>query len=231
MTKRKILLAEDDENFGLMLKSFLTLNNYNITWAKNGEEALDIAKNNDFDLYICDVMMPLMDGFHLANELRNLGKKQPLIFLTAKSMKEDKVQGYKAGAVDYLVKPFDPDILSLKIEALFEHYSKSTGEHTELTIGSFKFNTIERTLILADFKKRLSPKESALLQMLIEYKNRLLPREEALLKIWNDDGYFPTQSMNVFITKLRGHLKKDPNYHLEIENIRGSGFILRESAR
>lgn len=227
--KKRILLADDNINFGMMLQSFLHLNGFEVIWTKNGNEAMNILQTSDFDLCILDVMMPQKDGFTLAEEMKKAGKNAPFIFLTAKGLKEDKIKGFKTGAIDYLVKPFDPEILILKIEALFSQIGEQKHQPKIIEIGSFQFNAAERSLVLGKDKQKLSPKESELLQLLIERKDKVVPREEALLKIWKDDGYFTTQSMNVFVTKLRSYLSKDPNYKIEIENIRGNGFILRVS--
>jgi DNA-binding response OmpR family regulator len=221
-----ILIAEDNENFGLMLTSYLKLSKYSVTLAKNEQVALKELINEPFDLYIFDVMMPLMDGFELAQKTRELGFKKPIIFLTAKSLKEDKMRGYSVGAIDYLVKPFDPDILLLKIKSITEQFSSSKTSTKLLRFGSFELNIVHRTLVIGESKIKLSPKECELLELLVNSKNELLSREEALLKIWKDDGYFQVQSMNVFITKLRQYLSKDPAFEIKIESIRGSGFIL-----
>ncbi|HEX8577667.1 MAG TPA: response regulator transcription factor [Flavobacterium sp.] len=179
-----------------------------------------------FDLFIFDVMMPVMDGFELASEVRKRGFNQPFLFLTAKGMREDKITGFASGALDYLVKPFDPEILILKIKAIFEQLSPVATKNTIISFGSFRFDTIKRTLTLGTIEKKLSPKERDLLQLLLANKETVLTREEALLKIWKDDGYFSTQSMNVFITKLRNYLQIDPDYEINIESIRGTGFLL-----
>ena len=223
-----ILLAEDNESFGIMLTRFLELNNLKVTWAKNGKEALELLQEEHFDLYIFDVMMPELDGFSLAENSRKLLSDKPLVFLAAKGLKEDQIQGYKLGATDYLVKPFDPDILLLKVNALLKQRVKKDEDIVQsISIGSFTYNLQERSLTTENFKKTLSPKEGELLLLLHENQNNLLKREDALLKIWKDDNYFTTQSMNVFITKLRNYLKNDLHHHIEVENIRGSGYILR----
>jgi len=224
--KKKILIAEDNENFGMMLTSYLKMNHFDIVWAKNGQEALQEIHTTAFDLCIFDVMMPIMDGFELASEVRKRGFSQPFLFLTAKGMREDKITGYSSGAIDYLVKPFDPEILILKIKAIFEQLSPVAVKDTVISFGSFRFDTFKRILALGSTEKKLSPKERDLLQLLLANKEAVLTREEALLKIWKDDGYFPTQSMNVFITKLRNHLQIDPVYDITIESIRGTGFLL-----
>ncbi len=223
----KILLAEDDANFGMMLKSFLELHDFQVVWSVDGMLAYDEVKKSEFDICILDVMMPQKDGFALAEDIIKIRPGMPFIFLTAKSMKEDQVKGYKIGAADYLVKPFDPDILLLKLQAIL----KSTGhDQTEIQdvrrIGSFEFNNKKRTLKLEKKEFKLGPKENELLKLFAEKPGELLSREEALLRIWKEDSYFTAQSMNVFITKLRKYLREDPVYAIKIENVHGMGFIL-----
>lgn len=228
MGSKKILLVEDDPNFGIVLKDYLALNDYNVTHAKDGIEGLILFKNNDFDLCILDVMMPRKDGFTLAQDIRATNKEIPIIFLTAKTMKEDVLKGYQVGADDYLNKPFDSEVLLLKIKAILqrkENESTQENEQFEFTIGKFFFNSKLRHLSIGDEEpQKLSPKESKLLRMLAIHKNDLMPRELALTKIWRDDNYFTSRSMDVYIAKLRKYLKEDPN--VEILNIHGEGFRL-----
>ncbi len=228
MENSKILLVEDDPNFGTVLKDYLTLNDYNVTLAKDGLEGLIMFKNDDFDLCIFDVMMPRKDGFSLAKDVRATNLEVPIIFLTAKTMKEDVLRGYQSGADDYLNKPFDSEVLLYKIKAILQRKEteKSTEENTfEFKIGKFEFNSKLRHLSFdgGDMQK-LSPKESKLLKMLAMYKNDLMPRELALTKIWRDDNYFTSRSMDVYIAKLRKYLKADDK--VEILNIHGEGFRL-----
>jgi two-component system OmpR family response regulator len=229
--ERKILLAEDDQNFGMMLQSFLQLQEFTVDWAVDGVDALEKFRRGNYHIGILDVMMPDMDGFTLAEEMNKVSPDMPFVFLTAKSMKEDKIKGFKLGAVDYLVKPFDPDILLLKIEAILRQGKKAPVEDDKFTIGNYVFDAEKRSLQLKDYIKRLSPKEAALLQLLAEKKGELLSREEALIKIWKEDTYFTAQSMNVFITKLRKYLSLDLEYLIEIENVHGSGFVLQVNRR
>ncbi len=229
MGSKKILLVEDDPNFGTVLKDYLALNDYNVTHAKDGIEGLIMFKNSDYDLCILDVMMPRKDGFSLAQDIRGTNKEVPIIFLTAKTLKEDVLKGYQVGADDYLNKPFDSEVLLLKIKAILQRKEsdKSTeSEQFEFTIGSFFFNSKLRHLYVDKNKEpqKLSPKESKLLRMLAIYKNDLMPRELALTKIWRDDNYFTSRSMDVYIAKLRKYLKLDEN--VEILNIHGEGFRL-----
>ena len=228
MGSKKILLVEDDPNFGTVLKDYLALNDYNVTHAKDGIEGLIMYKNNDYDLCILDVMMPRKDGFTLANDIRSNDKDIPIIFLTAKTMKDDVLRGYQVGADDYLNKPFDSEVLLYKIKAILqrkESDSAAENEQFEFTIGNFFFNSKLRHLS-QDNKdpQKLSPKESKLLRLLALHKNDLMPRELALTKIWRDDNYFTSRSMDVYIAKLRKYLKDDDQ--VEILNIHGEGFRL-----
>jgi len=223
---KNILLVEDDFNFGAILYDFLNLHSYNVTLAKNGIEGLEKFKKNDFGLCILDVMLPYKDGFTLAKEIREIDKDVPLFFLTAKTLKDDVLKGYKLGADDYLTKPFDSDILLLKIKSIFKRKQLSkTADNSkcEFDFAKFKFNSKLRTLQFeSESSVKLSPKENELLKMLLNHLNDLMPRELALIKIWNDDNYFTSRSMDVYIAKIRKHLSKDMN--VEIENIHGEGF-------
>ena len=228
MGSKKILLVEDDPNFGTVLKDYLALNDYNVTHAKDGIEGLIMFKNNDFDLCILDVMMPRKDGFSLAQDIRSSNNEIPIIFLTAKTLKEDVLRGYQVGADDYLNKPFDSEVLLFKIKAILQRKESDTSaenEQFEFEIGSFFFNSKLRHLSVGDNEpQKLSPKESKLLKMLALHKNDLMPRELALTKIWRDDNYFTSRSMDVYIAKLRKYLKIDES--VEILNIHGEGFRL-----
>jgi two-component system OmpR family response regulator len=228
LNNKHILLVEDDTNFGTILRDYLQMNGYKVVLARNGLEGFEKFKKNQFDICILDVMMPYKDGFTLAKEIRSKDKKVPIIFLTAKSMKEDVLKGYKIGADDYLTKPFDTDILLKKLEVLVRRFQTKENKEvvkTHFTIGSFSFNYRLRTLT---FKKEppvsLSPKENQLLYMLIENKNDLLSRKKALIEIWQDDNYFTSRSMDVYIAKLRKYLAKDST--VKIANIHGEGFRL-----
>ncbi len=225
---KKILLVEDDPNFGTVLKDYLAMNDYNVTHAKNGMEGFEKFKKDDFDLCILDVMMPYKDGFTLAKEIREKNEDIPIIFLTAKAMKEDVLKGYKVGADDYLNKPFDSEVLLMKIKAIIQRKatdSLADSKQFEFEIGNFFLNSKLRFLT---YKKedpiKLSPKENELLRLLALHKNDLMPRELALTKIWRDDNYFTSRSMDVYIAKLRKYLGKDDG--VEIINIHGEGFRL-----
>jgi len=227
---KNILLVEDDVNFGTILNDFLKLHSYNVTLAKNGIEGLEKFKKNSFGLCILDVMLPFKDGFTLAKEIRDLNKDVPLFFLTAKTLKDDVLKGYKLGADDYLTKPFDSDILLLKIKSIFKRKKISSSDNNTKFLyefANFKFNSKLRILKYNDDKDvKLSPKENELLKLLLNHLNDLMPRELALIKIWNDDNYFTSRSMDVYIAKIRKYLQKDDR--LEIENIHGEGFRLIE---
>jgi DNA-binding response OmpR family regulator len=230
MENNKILLVEDDPNFGTVLKDYLSLNDYNVTLAKDGLEGLIMFKNDEFDLCILDVMMPRKDGFSLAKDIRSFNSEVPIIFLTAKTMKEDVLKGYQAGADDYLNKPFDSEVLLYKIKAILQRKEAEQTieeESFEFNIGKFQFNSKLRHLTFpGEETQKLSPKESKLLKLLAIHKNDLMPRELALTKIWRDDNYFTSRSMDVYIAKLRKYLKLDEN--VEIINIHGEGFRLIE---
>jgi len=225
---KKILLVEDDPNFGTILKDYLTINNYNVTHAKNGMEGFEKFKRTDYDLCILDVMMPYKDGFTLAKEIKEKNKDVPIIFLTAKSLKEDVLKGYQVGADDYLNKPFDSEVLLMKIKAIMQRKATETvadSKQFQFKIGDFDLNSKLRFLTFNGGEQiKLSPKENELLRLLALHENDLMPRELALTKIWRDDNYFTSRSMDVYIAKLRKYLKLDPK--VEILNIHGEGFRL-----
>jgi DNA-binding response OmpR family regulator len=195
---------------------------------RDGRLGLAAFQREKFDICLLDVMMPHMDGFTLAEEIRDVDPDIPLFFLSAKTMKEDIIQGYKLGADDYITKPFDSEVLMHKIKAILKRNEEMTKEavNMEFDLGGFHFNPKLRELVIGDKKLTLSPKENELLRMLAEHKNDLLPREKALKKIWGSDTYFNGRSMDVYIAKLRKYLKDDEN--LEIVNIHGNGFRLVE---
>ncbi|ATL47096.1 DNA-binding response regulator [Chitinophaga caeni] len=225
--KPKILLAEDDTNLGMVLKNYLELNDYDVELCRDGILALAAFRRDKFDICLLDIMMPNMDGFQLAEEIRDVDPDIPLFFLSAKTMKEDIIQGYKLGADDYISKPFDSELLLLKIKAILKRnaeLNQKEEEVHEFKIGFYDFNSRLRTLTHGGESHTLSPKENELLHMLCEHKNDLLPREVALKKIWGSDTYFNGRSMDVYIAKLRKYLKDDPN--IEIVNIHGNGFRL-----
>ncbi|MBL7702420.1 MAG: response regulator transcription factor [Ferruginibacter sp.] len=224
--KPHILLCEDDTNLGMVLKNYLELNDYNVTLERDGKLGLAAFQREKFDLCLLDVMMPNMDGFTLAEEIRDVNPDVPLFFLSAKTMKDDIIQGYKLGADDYITKPFDSEVLLHKIKAILKRNEELHREevNAEYDLGRYHFNPRLRELIIDGKTQTLSPKENELLKMLSEYKNDLLSREIALKKIWGSDTYFNGRSMDVYIAKLRKYLKEDPS--IEIVNIHGNGFRL-----
>jgi len=225
--KGKILLVEDDTNYGLVLKNYLELHDYIVELCRDGILGLAAFRRESFDLCILDVMMPNMDGFTLAEEIRSADPDVPLFFLSARGMKEDLIKGYKLGADDYLQKPVDSEVLLHKVRALLKRNQDVQDRQTaqvKFSFGIFEFNSKLRTLDVNGTEHILSPKESALLQMLCENKNDLLPRDQALKRIWGSDTYFNGRSMDVYIAKLRKYLKADDN--VSIVNVHGSGFRL-----
>ncbi len=225
-TKPKILLCEDDTNLGMVLKNYLELNDYDVILERDGRLGLAAFQREKFDICLLDVMMPNMDGFKVAEEIRDINPDVPLFFLSAKTMKDDIIQGYKLGADDYITKPFDSEVLLHKIKAILKRNEETHREETnaEFDLGQYHFNPRLRELTVNGKVQTLSPKENELLKMLAEYKNDLLPREAALKKIWGSDTYFNGRSMDVYIAKLRKYLKEDAK--LEIVNIHGNGFRL-----
>lgn len=222
--KISILLVEDDKSFGGVLRDYLSLNSYKVLLSEDGEHAISVFENGKFDLVITDVMMPFKDGFTLAEEIRKINQGIPLIFLTARSQKEDVIRGYRAGADDYIPKPFDSEVLLYKIKAVLSRRQSNRSEQLVFTLGKFTFDTAERLLTGGENPERLSPRESELLQMLAAFSNRVLSRQEALKKIWGDDSYFNARSMDVYVTRLRRKLKEDPR--IQIETVYGTGFKL-----
>jgi len=226
--QKKILIVEDDFNFGNILRDYLILNDYNIVLPKNGIEGMEKFEKENFDLCILDVMMPFKDGFTLGKEIREKNENIPLFFLSAKTLKEDVLRGFKIGADDYLTKPFDSEVLLAKIKAILNRknfVNIPESENFEFEIGKFSFNSKLRFLTYGEEDSiKLSPKENQLLRLLVLHINDLLPREMALNKIWRDDNYFTSRSMDVYIAKLRKYLKPDES--VEILNIHGEGFRL-----
>ncbi len=223
--KTRILLAEDDENLGSLLQEYLQAKNYDTDWLLNGEKAFKAFEKNHYDICILDVMMPVKDGFTLATEIRMLDKDMPVIFLTAKSMKEDVLEGFTRGADDYITKPFSMEELIFRIEAILRR-TKGGSEKSEncYTIGNFTFDTQKQILSYADQTQKLTTKETDLLKLLCNNLNRVLERNFALKAIWIDDNYFNARSMDVYITKLRKYLKADPR--VQIINVHGKGYKL-----
>lgn len=227
MSKR-ILLVEDDENLGTLLNDYLSVKGYNVLLATNGNEGLEKFNSDEFDLLILDVMMPKLDGFNLAKKIRATDKQTPIIFLTAKSMVEDKIEGLKIGADDYITKPFNTEELLLRIKNVLRRIENNIDRHdigkTKFTIGKFSFDYQKRLLKLEDKEIKLTSKEADLLRLLCLYQNNLLDRKTALENVWEEDNYFTSRSMDVYISKLRRYLKADTS--IEIINMHGSGFKL-----
>ncbi|NRB49783.1 MAG: response regulator transcription factor [Saprospiraceae bacterium] len=232
MANNRILLVEDDQNFGDVLRSYLEMHEYEVTLATDGAQGLESYNKGQYDLCIFDVMMPRKDGFTLAKEIREKDTDMPIIFLTARTMKDDVLQGFKIGADDYITKPFNSEELLYRIQAVLKRSQQKADpreEIKEFPIGKYHFNFPLRILTFDpggsdEEKAKLSPKEAQLLRMFAMYMNDILPRSEALTKIWGEDNYFTARSMDVFVTKLRKYLSKDEN--IEIVNIHGNGFQL-----
>lgn len=224
----RIFLVEDDLSFGSVLKSYLEINDFLVEWIDDGKYALDHFRKGTFNICILDIMLPHIDGFTIAREIRKINSDIPIIFLTAKKLKEDVLTGYGAGGDDYITKPFDTDILLAKIRAILSRRDSQSSNRDIYEIGRFVFNSKLRTLTIGNDEKKLSPKEAQLLELLADNPNGLISRELALKKIWGADDYFTARSMDVYITKLRKFLSEDPD--LNIKNIHGAGFqlIVRE---
>ncbi len=220
-----ILLAEDDLNLGQLLQTFLKSKGFNVSLAQNGKIAFEKFNNGSFQFCILDVMMPEMDGITLAKEIREIDKKVPILFLTAKSMKEDKLEGFSAGADDYLTKPFAMEELLARINAILRR-SETVGTSADdsFSVGKIKYEPEIRLLHLKDEVKKLTTKENQLLHLLVKNQNEILDRQATLRAIWGDDNYFNGRSMDVYIAKLRKLLKEDES--IEILNVHGKGFKL-----
>ena len=226
MKKSRILLVEDEENFGSVLKNYLELSGYSVELAKDGNIGVSRFKSGEYDLCILDVMMPFKDGFTVAKEIRKKDAHVPIVFLTAKGEKEDQLKGYKAGGDDYLTKPFDTEVLLMKIERMLK---RSIVDHSNISesieLGKFSFYPSTRKLAINGTEERLSPKESKLLHLLCKYRNQIMPRSVALTEIWKNEDYFTARSMDVYIAKLRKKLRVDQS--IEIENIHSAGYLLK----
>ncbi len=224
----KILLTEDDPNLGQLLQEYLTNKGYTTDLASDGNVGLQRFLENNYDLCLFDVMMPKKDGFSLAKEIRLTDKDVPIIFLTAKSMKEDTIQGFKVGADDYITKPFSMEELLLRIQAVLRRYQKISLPHEQpqniFQLGKYTFDFDHQLLTIRDTSQKLTSKEASLLKLFCENKNQPINRSFALKLIWGDDSYFNARSMDVYITKLRKHLKDDSS--LQIMNLHGEGFKL-----
>ncbi|PWB74224.1 DNA-binding response regulator [candidate division GN15 bacterium] len=227
---RRVLLLEDDTNLGLVLQEHLQMNGFNVTLCNNGEDGMTAFTQGIFDLCLVDIMMPKKDGFTFAREVRNKDQQVPLIFLTAKAMKEDKITGFRIGCDDYLTKPFSIEELLLRIEAVLRRSSATAlaPDSTHFEIGRYTFDYQRQILRHGTAEVKLTPTESELLRLLCINLNRILDRDKALRDIWGNENYFTGRSMDVFISKLRKYLKDDPG--VEIVSIHGKGYKLVVSA-
>ena len=224
MAKIRILLAEDDANFGTIFKGYLINKGYPTTLCPNGEEALNTFQTQEFDLCLIDVMMPVMDGYTLAKEIKKINKTTPIIFLTAKNQQENILEGFKVGADDYITKPFSMDELLMRIHAVYSRYELANTQPTTFQIGSFSFDSPRHTLLKDGKTIKLTSKESDLLLLLCENLGNTLERSKALKTIWDEDTYFNARSMDVYITKLRKYFAEDPS--VQLLNVHGVGFKL-----
>ena len=222
----RILLAEDDTNLGYVLKEYLELHRFFVELAKDGDIALGAFNRSQFDICILDVMLPKKDGFTLAAEIKQLNKNVPFIFLTAKSLKVDKLKGFNIGADDYIVKPVDEEELIARINAVMRRAADPTNESEKdkFTIGSYVFDFNNQQLIWGDRKQTITIKEAAVLKLLCEHKARILDRKLALRTLWGESDYFTRRSMDVFISHLRKYLSDDPS--IKIKNVHGKGYVL-----
>ena len=224
--KINVLLAEDDQNLGTILKSYLEAKGFRTTLCDNGKIALEAFKKNEYNFCIFDVMMPVMDGFTLAKEVRKLDKKVPLLFLTAKTMQEDKLEGFELGADDYITKPFSMEELLVRLKAILRRSNMEDSKHVNhiYKFGKYSFDYDHQQLSIGKKHEKLTSKEAELLKLLCDNLNEVLDRTVALNKIWYDDSYFNARSMDVYITKLRKFLKDDSS--VELINVHGVGFKL-----
>ncbi len=223
--KLKLFLCEDDENLGMLLREYLQAKGFDTDLYPDGEAGYKGFVKEKYDLCVLDVMMPKKDGITLVKEIRAINSEIPIIFLTAKNMKEDILEGFKAGADDYITKPFSMEELVLRIEAIIRRVrGKKVKEQQVYSFGTLKFDTQKQILAIGDQETKLTTKESELLALLCAHANQILERNHALKQIWVDDNYFNARSMDVYITKLRKLLKADPE--IEIINIHGKGYKL-----
>lgn len=220
----KVLIAEDDRDFGNILSQYITISGFEVNLARDGKEAWDKFNADKPDICVLDVMMPEMDGFTLAEMIKQSHNDMPFIFLTAKSLKEDIVKGLKLGADDYITKPFDPEVLVLRLNNILKRVYSSVNDEYNVSNTVLRFNTLE--LICGKKKEKLTLKEAQLLRYFILNKNKILAREDILTEIWGEDDYFLGRSMDVFISRLRKYVSEDDG--IDIRTVRGTGFILEE---
>lgn len=229
MSKQKasILLVEDDANLGYVIKDNLLSQNYRVDLLMNGQEALEAFLHHSYDICILDIMLPVKDGFELAREIRNFNQEVPIVFLTAKSMTEDRIRGFKLGGDDYITKPFDLEELLLRIEAILSRTMKPENQSRSsyvFELGKYTFDSRNQILAIGDEQKKLTKKENNILKLLCLHQDKILTRELTLKTVWGSDDYFSGRSMDVFISKLRKYLQEDPS--VQIINIHGVGFKL-----
>ncbi len=227
--QKSILLVEDNDTLGYILKEYLEMKGFQLTWAKDGKQGLGAFNKKPFDLCILDIMMPEMDGFTLAAELRRKEPQLPFIFLTARSLKVDKLKGFQLGADDYIVKPVDEEELVARIKVVLRRGNQLPLDAQMYQIGQYTFDFSNQKLCLGDQHRQLTEREGRLLQLLCQNKGQLLSRQQVLKSIWNNSDYFTRRSMDVFISRLRKYLADDPN--VQITNVYGSGFILSDGER
>jgi DNA-binding response OmpR family regulator len=220
----KVLVAEDDRDFGNILTQYITISGFDVTLGRDGKEAWELFNQGKFDICVLDVMMPEMDGFTLAEKIKEVQPEVPVIFLTAKSLKEDIVRGLKIGADDYITKPFDPEVLILRINNILKRAYSSSNDEFKISQTVLKYNSLE--LICGNSREKLTLKEAQLLKYFIINKNKVLAREDILTEIWGEDDYFLGRSMDVFISRLRKYISEDKD--IDIRTVRGTGFILEE---
>jgi DNA-binding response OmpR family regulator len=220
----KVLIAEDDRDFGNILTQYVNISGYDVILGRDGKEAWELFNKDKPDICVLDVMMPEMDGFTLAEKIKEVRPDVPVIFLTAKSLKEDIVRGLKIGADDYITKPFDPEVLILRINNILKRAYSSSNDEFKISQTVLKYKTLE--LICGNTKEKLTLKEALLLKYFIINKNKILAREDILTEIWGEDDYFLGRSMDVFISRLRKYISEDKN--IDIRTVRGTGFILEE---
>jgi len=223
----KVLIAEDDRDFGNILSQYVTINGFDVRLARDGKEAWEMFSKEKPDICVLDVMMPEMDGFTLGEKIKEAQPDIPLIYLTAKSLKEDIVRGLRIGADDYITKPFDPDVLILRINNILKRAYSSSNDEYRISSTVLSMNSLE--LACGDHKEKLTLKEAQLLRYFIINKNKVLAREDILTEIWGEDDYFLGRSMDVFISRLRKYISEDKN--LDIRTVRGTGFILEELSK
>ncbi|OEJ99928.1 response regulator transcription factor [Roseivirga misakiensis] len=222
-----ILLVEDDDSFGYILKEYLEINDFNVEWVQNGELGLQAFKQQVYDLCILDVMMPVKDGFTLAKEIQDHDPDVPFIFLSAKSLKVDRLKGFRLGCDDYVVKPIDEELFIARVKAIVKRVtndSENQSKNGSYQIGQYHFDYANQLLSIGEQVHRLTTKEARLLQLLCEKKNQVLDRNKALKILWGESDFFNRKSMDVFIHKLRKYLEEDPS--VKITNIHGKGFVL-----